>query len=422
MRTAVRILAMATSITAFGAPAGSAGAQTVAITNARVLTAAGPAIERGTVVFRDGRISAVGANVEVPAGARVIDGTGKVVTPGFLDSQTTLGAVEIGLSAGPTDQATSVPRLTAAYRVADAINPEATAIPVTRVAGVTRVVVAPAPGTSILAGQGSLIDLGGDRLQDMTHLSPNAMYAVLGEAGANMAGGSREAALLLLREALQDAEDFGANRDAWRDARRRSYALGRLDLEALAPVVRGDLPLVVQVQRAADILAVLRLTESFPRLRLILAGATEAWRVAEELAAADVPVLVDPLQNIPGMENPGVTLENATRLHAAGVRVAFATFESHNVRNLLQRAGNAISWGMPADAALRAVTAVPAGIWGISDDYGTLEPGRAADVVVWSGDPFEIVTTPEHVFIRGREIPLTSRPALLFERYRTLRE
>lgn len=396
-------------------------AQAVAITNARIHTAAGPVIERGTIVIRDGRIAEIGAAVTAPAGARVIDAAGKVVTPGLLDSQTTLAVVEIGLSAGPTDPSTTSPRLTAAYRTLDAINPEATAIAVTRVAGITRVVVAPSPGTSILAGRGTLVDLGGDRVTDMVHVSPTAMYATLGEAGANLAGGSREAALLLLREALQDALDFDANRGAWQEARRRSYALGRLDLEALAPVVRGELPLAINAHRASDLLAVLRLRDDFPRLRLILTGATEGWRVADQLVAADIPVIIDPMSNIPGMDSPGITLENAARLHAAGVRVAFATFESHNVRNLRQRTGTAIAYGMPADAALRAVTAVPAAIWGIEESYGTLETGRAADVVVWSGDPFELTTAPEHVFIEGREITLDSRAAQLFERYRVIR-
>ncbi len=408
------------SLAALALLASGANAQTVAITNATIHTAAGPAIERGTVVFRDGRITAVGPNVAVPAGARVIDGTGKVVTPGLLDSHTSLGLVEIGLSAGPTEQSTSSPRLTAAYDVVDAINPASTLIPINRVEGITRAVVAPSPGTSLLAGRGALIHLGGERLSAMRVLAPHAMYAILGEAGAGLAGGSRQAALQLLREALSDARDFAANRVAWQDNRRRAYALGRLDLEALAPVVQGQLPLAVNAHRASDILAVLRLREMFPELRLVITGATEAWVVAADLVAARVPVVIDPMRNLPGMENPGITLENAARLHAAGVTVAFATFDAHNVRNLKQRAGNAVAYGMPWDAALRAVTAAPATIWGVADRYGTLETGKDADVVVWSGDPFELSTQAETVFIAGREMPAAHRQQLLLDKYRTL--
>lgn len=402
------------------AGAADASAQAVAITNARIRTAAGAPIERGTIVFENGRITAVGANVTVPAGARTIDGSGKVVTPGLFDSQTTLGIVEVGLSAGPTDESTSVERLTAAYRVVDAINPMSTLIPVTRVDGITRAVVAPQPGTSIIAGQGAVIELGADRVEAMVVRAPNAMYATLGEAGAGQAGGSREAALLLLREALADAQDFAANRAAWSENRRRGYALGRLDLEALAPVVAGELPLAVGVHRASDILAVLRLRETFPALRLVITGATEAWMVAADLVTAGVPVIIDPLVNLPGMENPGITLENAARLNAAGVDVALATFEAHNSRNLRQRAGNAIANGMPEDAALRAVTSIPARIWGVADRYGTLEVGKDADLVVWSGDPFELDTAAEHVFIEGREVPTDTRQRRLLEKYRTL--
>jgi imidazolonepropionase-like amidohydrolase len=414
MRCVIAVAAMAVSSL-------PVGAQTIAITNARIHTAAGPTIERGTIVFRDGRITAVGANVTAPAGARVIDGAGKVVTPGLIDSHTNLGLVEIPLSAGPSDASTTSTRLTAAYDVVDAIDPASTLLPVNRVEGITRAVVAPATGSSIIAGRGAVIDLGGERVNDMLARSPSAMYVTLGQAGAGLAGGSREAAILLLKEALADARDFAANRAAWQENRRREYALGRLDMEALVPVVQGEVILAINVHRASDILAVLRLREPFPQLRLVLTGATEGWVVASDLAAAKVPVVIDPLQNLPGMENSSITLENAARLHDAGALVAFATFESHNARNLKQRAGNAIAYGMPQDAALRAVTAVPAQIWGIADRYGTLEVGKEADIVVWSGDPFELSTAAEHVFIKGRQMPDMTRQKLLLEKYRSLR-
>jgi imidazolonepropionase-like amidohydrolase len=401
-------------------PLCSAHAQTIAITNARVLTAAGAPLERGTVLIRDGRIQAVGASVQVPASARVIDATGKWVTPGFLDSSTGIGTVEISLSAdGTVDLATTERRITAAFRAADNLNPFSTLIPITRVEGITRVVVAPASGASLIAGQGLLMDLGNDGPTLTIHRDPVGMFVVLGEPAAALAGGSRGAVLLQLREALQDARDYAANRNAFEAAQRRAYALSRLDLEALVPVLRREVPLVVQAHRASDILAALRVAAEY-NLRLVLTGANEAWMVAPQIAAAGVPVVLDPSRNLPTFESLGITFENAARLHAAGVLVAFASFDSHNARNLKQEAGIAVAYGMPYDAALRAVTVNPARIWGIAERYGTLEAGKDADVVVWSADPFEVTTVVEHVFIRGRQMPVDTRQRDLFLRYRTI--
>jgi imidazolonepropionase-like amidohydrolase len=399
---------------------GAAPGQAIAITNARIHPVASPAIERGTVVIRDGKIVAVGASVPVPAGARVIDAAGKVVTPGFLDSSTQLGVVEVGAVEGTRDARTGDARITAGFNVADGLHPQVTAIPVTRVEGITRAVVTPAPGGSLIAGQGVLIDLAGERPDELVRKNPVGLYAVLGETGARMAGGSRAAAVHRLREVFQDVRDYAANKEAFESNRRRDYVLSRLDLEALLPVVRGQVPLVVNVHRASDILVTLRLARELG-VKLVLTGVAEGWSVAEEIARAGVPVVIDPMQNLPAsFEVLGATLENAARLEAAGVQVAFATFDTHNSRNLKQAAGNAVAYGMAHEAALRAVTLNPARIWGVADRYGTLEPGKEGDVVVWSGDPFELSTRVEHVFIRGREIPLETRQKALAERYRTL--
>ena len=393
------------------------GAQTIAITNARVHTISGPVIERGTVVISNGRITAVGANVGVPSGAQVIDAAGKVVTPGLLDSSTGLGTVEIGADNPSNDQGMTGDHITAAFNVADNLNPYSTLLPVTRVEGITRAVVAPGNAATVISGQGVLVDLGAHGPSVTIHRNPVAMFAVLGESGAGRAGGSRAAAILRLREALQDARDFAANRRAWENAQRRDYALSRLDLEALQPVIRGEVPLVISVNRASDILSAIRVAREF-NVRLILSGAAEGWMVAREIAAANVPVITDPMANIPRMETLGITLENAARMNAAGVNLVFASFDSHNSRNIKQLAGNAVSYGMPHDAALRAVTINPARLWGIAERYGSLEVGKDADVVVWSGDPFELTTTVDHVFINGREVSKETRQRMLFDRYR----
>ncbi len=403
-----------------GMGSGPVSGPIVAITNARILTAAGQAIERGTVVMRGGTIIAVGADVTVPADARVIDGANKVVTPGFIESYTNLGIVEISLSAeGTADQATTDPELGAAFNVVDAFNPRATAIPVTRMEGVTRALVAPGSTRHIFQGQAAVFDLAGDHVPGSITRAPAAMMGSLGEAGAGLAGGSRASAMLRLREVLQDALDFNRNRTAWNTGQRREYARGRLDLEALRPVVTGELPIAIQANRASDLLAALRLAEEF-KLRLILIGAAEGWMVADQLAAARVPVVVKPLTDIPSFEALGASLENAARLQKAGVQVAISSFETHRAGTLRQEAGNAISNGMAPDAALLAVTLSPARIWGVSDRTGSLEVGKDADLVVWSGDPFELTSSAEQVFIRGREMPKETRQSELLKKYRTI--
>ncbi len=399
--------------------AGAAGAETVAIVGGTVYTqgAAGK-IEGGTVLIEDGKVRAVGRDVAVPPDARRIDAAGKVVTPGFMDSLTRLGLVEVSAVEGSNDaRANEDDRFTAAFDVVDGINPRSILFPIARIEGVTRAVVAPQTGESLIAGRGAVIHLGTES-GDWLLRSPAAMYAVLGESGANLAGGARGTAMLRLREALQDAVDYGDHRTAFDRGDRRPYALSRLDLEALQPVVKGTLPLVILVHRASDIEAALRLARDY-RLKLIVAGAREGWMVAGQLAAAKVPVLLDPLANLPdSFETLGSTLESAARLHKAGVTVAFMSADAHDVRNIKQAAGNAVSYGMPWDAALAALTIVPARIWGIDDRYGSLEDGKDADVVVWDGDPLETTSYPEHVFIRGIEVPRDTRQLRLRDRYK----
>ena len=399
----------------------AAAGPTIAITNGRVFPVSGAPIERGTVLIRGRQITAVGASVVVPAGATVIDAAGKVVTPGFIESATQIGIVEIPLGAdGTDDQSSTDKELSAAFNVVDSFNGESTVIPVTRVEGVTRAVVAPTGTGHVILGQGALFDLSGGQVPDSIVKAPVAMFANLGEAGAASEGGSRASAMLRLREALQDALDFARNRLAWSNAQRRPYARGRLDMEALGPVVRGELPLAITANRASDLLAAMRLSDEF-HLKLILMGAGEGWRISSELARRKIPVVVKPLTDIPSFDALGATLENPARLSNAGVTLVLSSFDTHNARNLRQEAGNAISYGLNRDAALRAVTLEPARVWGVADRVGSIEVGKDADVVVWSGDPFELTTGPEHVFIAGREMSKDTRQRQLFEKYRVLR-
>ena len=414
-------LLVAGALAALAPLAVPAEAETVAITGGKVYTVSGPPIENGTVVIRDGKVAAVGAGVAVPAGARVIDAAGKWVTPGLFDSASQLGVVEISAVPATTESSLEDDRITAAFDVVDGLDPLSTPVAVTRVEGITRAVVLPEPGNSLIAGRAAVIHLGGDPVDPLSIVvrSRVAMVAVLGASGADLSGGARGGAMLRLREALEDARDYAANRRAWETGERREYALSRLDLEALGPVVRGELPLAVRVDKASDIVSALRLGEEYD-LRLMILGAADGWMVAERLAQAKVPVVINAMVNLPDYDRLGATLENAARLHRAGVNLVFGSFDAHNSRNLKQAAGNAVSYGMPWEAALRAVTIAPATAWGVADRVGSLEPGKDADVVVWSGDPFELTTNVERVFIAGVEVPLESRQTELFRRYRDL--
>jgi imidazolonepropionase-like amidohydrolase len=413
-------LSVLACLTAIGSPAPAATASgVVAITGAKVYTLGrAGTLDDATVVLENGRIRAVGKGIAIPAGARTIDARGKVVTPGLFDSFTQIGLVEVNAVPGTRDGSEQSDHITAAFDVADALNPRSVLLPVNRIEGLTRAVVAPTPGKSLIAGRGAVIHLGVG--PDLLVRSPVAMFAVLGEEGARLAGGSRAGAILLLRQALDDALDYAAHKAAWERAERRPYALSHLDLEALVPVARGELPLVVTVDRASDIEAALRLAKE-RRLKLILASADEAWRVADQIAAAKVPVLLNPLDDLPtSFEKLGATLENAARLHRAGVTFAFMSGDSHNARNLRQGAGNAVAYGLPWDEALKAMTVNPARIWHLDDRLGSLEPGKEADLVIWDGDPLEVTTGAVQVFIRGVEIPMKSRQTELRDRYKNL--
>ncbi|HWC65812.1 MAG TPA: amidohydrolase family protein [Thermoanaerobaculia bacterium] len=398
--------------------AASLGAQTFAITGGTVHTlGAAGTIERGTVLIRDGKIAAVGASVAIPADAVRIDASGKIVTPGLFDPKSRFGIEEVSQVDGTRDDAAKGKEFTAALDVAPAINPRSMLIPVNRIAGVTTAADAPSvtEGGTIVAGRGAVITLGsteGYLLKD-----PAAMYVTLCETGSDLAGGSRVAALLHLREALEDARDYLAHRAAFDEARRRPYRLGRLDLAAFEPVLKREIPIVVSVQRASDIEAVLALAREFG-LSLVIDGGAEAWMVAGDLAKGGVPVILNPLVDLPwAFEGLGATLENAGRLAKAGVVIAFETGDSHNARNMTQLAGNAVAYGLPWGKALAAITVNPAKIYGMAARTGTLEPGKSADVVVWSGDPLEVTSAPVQVFIRGEKIPMTSRQTLLRDRY-----
>lgn len=392
-------------------------AQTIAITGGTVYPVSGPKLENATVLIRDGRIAAVGTNVAVPSGATRIDAAGKWITPGLIDGGGQMGLTEIGAVQGTNDGGLRDSAVAASFNVLEGINPASALIPVTRIEGVTTALAAPSGG--FIRGQAVIIDLDGATIEAMRVRSPVAMVVNLTESSKGAGGGSRAGAATRLRRVLTDARIYAQRRTDFQRGQIQPLAASAADLEALQPVLRGELPMIVVANRRSDIETALRIAREL-RLRLILAGAAEGWMVADQIAAAGVPVMVQALDNIPSYDGLGVRYENAGLLAKAGVKVVLMETDTHNSRNLRQQAGNAVAYGMTWDQALRSVTLTTAEVFGIADRYGSLEPGKVANVVVWSGDPFEFSTGVEHVFIRGRTVPLSSRQTELLERYKTL--
>ena len=392
-------------------------AQTIAITGGTVYPVSGPKIDNATVVIQGGRITAVGTNVAIPAGATRIDATGKWVTPGLIDGAGNMGLREISAVQNTNEGTLRGNEVAAAFNVAEGINPASTLIPVTRIEGVTSTLSV--PGGDLIWGQAVLIDLDGATIEAMVAKSPVAMVADLSEGSKGAGGSSRAGAAQRLRRVFSDALEYSRRGATYQRAQNEQLAAGAADLEALLPVLRGQLPLMVVANRRSDIETALRIAREY-KLRLILVGAAEGWEIADKIAAAGVPVLVQPLDNIPGYDALGVRYENAALLAKGGVKVSLLETQTENSRNLRQQAGNAVAYGMTWEQALRAVTLSPAETFGVANQYGSLEVGKVANVVVWTGDPFEFSTGVEHVFIRGKEIPLRSRQTELLERYRRL--
>ena len=431
-------------------------AQTIAITGGTIATGDGSEPVSGTVVIRNGRIVAAGPNARVPAGATIVDATGKWVTPGIIAGFSRLGLAEIDLSGEGGDDTNANGPFSAAIDVAPAVNPLASTIAVNRADGVTRAIVAPSAARSIFAGQGAVIDTGAD--MDPITAARRFQFVELGETGADKAGGSRASAHVLFRNALREAAELrrfaqpiasGAsgepderNRPVIRDpnesrilgpdARRsEDVLLTRFDAAALVPVLQGRQYLLVHVERASDILQVLRLKREFPALKLVLVGASEGWTVADRIAASGVPVIASAVNDLPAtFEQLAATQSNVGRMRAAGVKVSIGTIDDNDSRNLFaqrQYAGNLVALrnvpgatGVTWGEALAMITSRPAEAIGLGREIGSLLPGRRGDVVIWSGDPLEGASAAEAVFIDGVQQPLATHQTKLRDRYRYL--
>ena len=388
-------------------------AATTALVNGRVVTL-GPqgVIENGTVLIADGKVAAVQKTANLPAGTKVIDVAGAWVTPGLFAPSTQLGAMEVGHYARSNDAEAKEAKFSIGFDVSYGLNGATSAIDVARARGVTSAAVFPSSGNSIFSGLGALISLR-DQI-DILRKARAFAVVELGSSGARAAGGARGAAWVTFHEALREARE-GAGAD------RHDGLLNRIDAEELAPVSRGRTPLLVHVERASDILNVLSLAKSHPELRIVLLGASEGWMVADRIAKSDVPVILCPFENLPSsFEMLGATRHNAARLVKAGVTVAFSaarTPDTYAPELLTQGAGVAVAYGVPWEAAFRAITINPARIFDVATEIGSIERGKRADIVIWDGDPLELGTKVQMVFIDGEQIPLRSRKDELRERY-----
>ena len=428
------------------------GAQDMTITNATVATGDGSEpIANGTVVVRGGRVIYAGPASGAPSSGEQVDANGGWVTPGLFATVTTLGLWDVGAVGESNDMRAENSPFSASLDAAPAVNPSSQHVAVHRAAGITRATTVTMPSASIFAGQGAVIDLGADR--DAV-VRPRAFQMVeLGETGARIAGGSRTATHALLRNALREAGSFGDAANIRGGGERRQGDLGddlpldprlagedteragdalltRFDAAALVPVVRGEQPLYVAVERASDILATLALTREFPRLDLVLVGVSEGWLVADTIAAAGVPVIADGLDDLPqGFDQIAATQSNIGRMVRAGVTVAINALSMENPRNINQAAGNLVALsrvpgadGLTWGQAFATITSVPARISGMGARYGSLANGSAADIVLWDGDPLEVGSQPTAVYIDGVRQPLDNHQSRLKDRYRDLDE
>lgn len=391
-----------------------ATASSILIKDADIYASSGLLV-RTNLYIENGKIAAIGA--QSPAAADLeIQGLGKSITAGLFNSSTQLGTVEVSAIEQTVDFYSENETVTASLRIADVFNPRSTLIPHNRVHGLTHGLLIPESGTHLFAGQVALVQLG----NQPKVIHPSLAVALdFTERGISLMGGSRAAALVQLRQALDDAKDFSRNRKAALAGDHRDYVLSYADLAALEPVVNGTKPLLVRTNRASDISVILELAKNF-QLQLILSSALEGWMVADEIAKAQVPVIIDPIHNLPNSyESLGARLDNAKLLADAGVKLLFTGMDWHNTHNaylVRQSAGNAVANGLDKSVAIAAMTTNPAQLFN-APVTGDIAIGDIADLVLWGGDPLELTSEAELVMIEGEIIPMKSRSLQLRDRY-----
>ena len=405
------------------------------ITHAKLITLAGAPIEDGTVVIKEGKIAAIGSGVEIPAGAQVIDAKGLQVYPGLFDPITQMGLSEIGAVGSTVDTAETGP-VNPDVVAATAVFPSSEHIPVTRASGITEVLAVPGSGgfdsfggRGLLAGQASAIHMAGWTIDEMQIKRSVAMvinWPTINTQSFDFSTFTRKQKPFA--EAKADYEkQVNQLTEVLDSARHYAQAMGHggpsdferdVKLEALVPVVRGQLPVLVFADRARDIRNAVEYCDKY-KLHMILAGGEEAYKVKDLLRSKDIPVILRPVLTYVGEEDDPYDrlLAQPAELVAAGVKIAFGSFDNSFARRLGQNAANAIAYGLSPEQGLKAVTLNPAQIFGLADQLGTLQVGKTANIIVTNGDPLELTTDVKYLFIRGQLTSLENRHHRLYEKY-----
>jgi len=391
------------------------GDRPIAIRGGRVYTVTRGILDNGIIIIRNGRIQDIGTDLAIPPGARIIEAAGSLIFPGFIDTGTNLGTVELETVEKDDDEATSP--LTPQLKTLDAFNPESRLIPEARDLGITSALVAPARG-NLLSGQSALIHLGGSDVSDMVMRSVAAVHGSLGDVSKPRSKQNpaypytRMGEAALLRQTLADARycldqalEFEKKRKgAQADAKAGPQPPVQPLLQALVPVVKGELPLVITANRLDDILTALRIAQE-SGIRIIINEGAHAWRIRDRLAALKVPVILRPRVDFGlTVETEGARHENAALLQEAGVKIAFQTGSIQNLGDLLSQVRVAVEYGLAPDDALRALTINPAEIFGVADQIGSLEKGKSADIVIFPGNPVLSSVRVSTVIIKGEVV------------------
>lgn len=403
---------------------------TFAIVNARVVTVSGGIIEKGTVLIENGKIAAVGSNISVPSKAQIIDATGLSVYPGMIDSATNMGLSEIPLGANGTVDVAEVGENNANAKAIIGINPHSAHINVTRVNGITTVLSIPTGG--LISGQAAVINLWGSTQAEMAILPTAALVINFPrittsapqfsqqQIDFNEAVRRRNQQLENLKKIFKDAENYAKVKEAASKDKTLPFPKTDLKLESMIPYVRGERPIIFTAEREKDIRAVVRFIEE-NRLKGIILGGQEAWKVADLLTKNNIPVIYTNIYRLPVLDDDpyDYLFEAPAKMHQKGIKFSIATGDSGAiVRDLPYHAGIAAAFGLPKEEALKAVTLYPAQILGIADKLGSIEVGKIANLVVTDGDILEQRTNIKYLFINGRLIPLTSRHTELYERFK----
>ena len=417
----------------------------VALRGGKILTVSHGTIENGVVLFADGKITAVGASgsVQIPKDARVIDATGMTVYPGLIDSETALGLTEISAVDMTNDLVEPSDEIMPHMHVYDAFHAESELIPVTRLNGITNAVVAPA-SRDTLPGQDSFIQLAGKSASDYLLVRDIAMpLNFTGSQRRNERGEGRKfpttrmGLAAQMRQAFLDAQDYSQKWSEY-EKKRADFEKPKTDsasasdkdkkspplppkrdlkLEALLPYLQGKKPVILAAEESSDLQAAVALAREF-NLKFVLNHVSHSQSVLDYIASLNVPVIVGPIYDAPKPEERfDAVYSLPAQLHKRGVKIALASYDAHNARNLPYQAGFATGFGLPYDEALKSITLNAAEIWGVSDRLGSLDPGKTANVVVAAGDPLDVKTDIKFVFIDGNEIPLTSRQTRLRDEY-----